>query len=156
MKTKLLLIVAIAILPALSACSERAQEVEDFYLPPGDAAHGQQVFIDFNCYQCHTIANVDLPEPAFTAPFVVALGGKVLKVENYGQLLTAVIYPDHALSNKYLAQLEAAGKEPGLSPMTNFTNEMTVTELVDLVEFLHGHYTRLMPQYFRGRYREMP
>ena len=155
MNTKLLLFVA-TILLALSACSEQAPEVEDFYLPQGDAAHGQQVFIDFKCYQCHTIADVDLPEPAFTAPFVVALGGKVRKVENYGQLLTAVIYPDHALSNKYLAQLEAAGKEPGLSPMTNFTNEMTVTELVDLVEFLHGHYTRLMPQYFRGRLHELP
>ena len=156
MNTKLLMFVAIAILTALSACSEQAPEVEDFFLPQGDAARGQQVFIDFKCYQCHTIKDVDLPQPQFEAPFVVALGGKVRKVENYGQLLTAVIYPDHALSNKYLAQLEAAGKEPGLSPMTNFTNEMTVTELVDLVEFLHGHYTRLLPQYFRGRIHELP
>ena len=58
--------------------------------------------------------------------------------------------------SKYLAELEAAGKTPGLSPMTNFTNEMTVTDLVDLVEFLHGHYTRLLPQYFRGRLHEQP
>jgi L-cysteine S-thiosulfotransferase len=156
MNTKLLLLVATTIFLTLSACSERAPEVEDFYLPQGDAANGQQVFIDFKCYQCHTIAGVDLPESEFTAPFVVSLGGKVRKVENYGQLLTAVIYPDHALSSKYLAQLDAAGKTPGLSPMTNFTNEMTVRELVDLVEFLHGHYTRLLPQHFRGRLHELP
>lgn len=156
MNTKTLLFIATTIFLTLSACSERVPEVEGFYLPQGDAAHGQQVFIDFKCYQCHTIKDVDLPEPQFEAPFVVALGGKVRKVENYGQLLTAVIYPDHALSNKYLAQLEAAGKTPGLSPMTNFTNEMTVTDLVDLVEFLHGHYTRLLPQHFRGRMHELP
>jgi L-cysteine S-thiosulfotransferase len=156
MNTKLLLFVIATMFLTLSACSEQVPEVEDFYLPQGDSARGQQVFVDFKCYQCHTIKDTDLPEPALAAPFVVELGGKVRKVENYGQLLTAVIYPDHALSKKYRAELEAAGKTPGLSPMTNFTSEMTVTELIDLVEFLHGHYTRLLPQHFRGRFRELP
>ena len=100
MNAKLLSCIAGLMLFTLCSCSERATEVEDFYLPQGNAAHGQQVFIDFKCYQCHTISNVDLPKPEFDTPFVVALGGKVRKVENYGQLLTAVVYPDHALSKQ--------------------------------------------------------
>jgi hypothetical protein len=156
MNKRLLLIVSAAVVLSLAACFKEPPEVEGFYLPQGDAERGQQVFTGFKCYECHSIADVDLPERQFTAEFVVALGGKVRKVENYGQLMTAVVYPDHALSKQYLAQLEAAGKTADASPMVNFTDEMTVRELVDLTEFLHGHYSRLMPQYYRGRHHEMP
>ena len=47
--------------------------------------------------------------------------------------------------------LEEAGKETDMTPMPYFGDEMTVTELNNLVEFLHGQYTRLMPTYYTGR-----
>jgi sulfur-oxidizing protein SoxX len=135
----------------LSACSEKSGPVRGFVLPQGDAEKGQQVFLDFKCYRCHEIPDVDLPERNFEPPFVVTLGGKVHRVKNYGELLTAVVYPDHGISPKYKRMLEEAGKEAGMTPMPYFGDEMTVTELNNLVEFLHGQYTRLMPTYYTGR-----
>ena len=36
--------------------------------------------------------------------------------------------------------------------MPYYGEDMTVAELIDLVAFLHSHYTRLQPQYYRGYY----
>jgi mono/diheme cytochrome c family protein len=114
MNTKLLLFVIATMFLTLSACSEQVPEVEDFYLPQGDSAHGQQVFIDFKCFQCHTIKDTDLPEPAFAAPFVVELGGKVERWK-LRQLLTAVIYLTmHCQEN--LPSLRPPGKQRGCHP----------------------------------------
>ena len=135
----------------LVACAKE-QPVQGFVLPKGDAARGKEVFVAFNCYRCHDIAGVNLPERKFEPPFVVVLGGKVLKVKDYGELLTAVVYPEHVISPKYRAKLMAIGKDPGQSPMPYFGDMMTVTELTDLVEFLHGQYSKTAPDYYRGYY----
>jgi mono/diheme cytochrome c family protein len=136
----------------LSACSEEGKPVKGFVLPEGDIAQGEQVFIDFNCHGCHTIPGVDFPETSFTPPFILEIGGKVYRVKNYGELLTAVSNPDHIISAKYIAMLAKADREAVISPMPYFGEEMTVAELIDLVAFLHVQYTRLQPQYYRGYY----
>lgn len=143
------IIVSLAVF-AVAACSEQTQPVKGFYLPPGDAALGQQAFIAYKCHSCHEIPGVTLPERELEPPFVVTLGGKIQAVNNYGELLTAVVLPDHKLSQDYLRQLKAAEKERGLSPMPYFGDEMTVTELINLVEFLDGQYTRLLPEDYNG------
>ena len=137
---------------ALFACSEEGRPVKGFVLPAGDSAQGEQVFVDFKCHGCHTIPDVEFPGVDFTPPFVLEIGGEVHRVRNYGELLTAVVNPDHIISPKYVAMLEGAGREAVISPMPYYGEEMTVAELIDLVEFLHGQYTRLQPQYYRGYY----
>ena len=64
----------------------------------------------------------------------------------------AVVNPDHIISLKYRAMLEQANREAIISPMPYYGEEMTVAELIDLVEFLHAQYTKLQPQYYRGYY----
>lgn len=140
------------LLLALSGCGGRDAPVRGFVLPEGDIAQGEQVFIDFNCHGCHTIPGVEFPETEFTPPFILEIGGQVYRVKNYGELLTAVVNPDHIISRKYLAMLEKAEREAVISPMPYYGESMTVAELIDLVEFLHSHYTRLQPQYYRGYY----
>lgn len=140
------------ILLVFGACSEQGRPVRGFVLPEGDISQGEQVFVDFNCHGCHTIPDVDLPEPEFEPPFMMPIGGKVYRVKNYGELLTAVVNPDHIISPKYIAMLEKAEREAVISPMPYFGEEMTVAELIDLVEFLHAQYTRLQPEYYRGYY----
>ena len=135
----------------LGACSKE-QPVRNFVLPKGNVEQGREVFIAFNCYRCHDIAGVDLPERNMEPPFIVELGGKVMRVKDYGELLTAVVYPDHVISPNYKTKLEQAGRNPDQSPMPYFGDIMTVTELTDLVEFLHAQYTRLQPTYYRGHY----
>lgn len=140
------------ILLVSGACGEQGRPVRGFVLPEGDISQGEQVFVDFNCHGCHTIPDVDLPEPEFEPPFMMPIGGKVYRVKNYGELLTAVVNPDHIISPKYIAMLEKAEREAVISPMPYFGEEMTVAELIDLVEFLHAQYTRLQPEYYRGYY----
>ena len=137
---------------AFSGCGGRDAPVRGFVLPEGDIAQGEQVFIDFNCHGCHTIPDMEFPETDFTPPFIMEIGGPVYRVKNYGELLTAVVNPDPIISRKYLAMLEKAARDPVISPMPYFGESMTVAERIDLVEFLHAHYTRLQPQYYRGYY----
>ena len=137
---------------ALSACSGDAKPVKGFVLPQGDIAQGEQVFVDFNCHGCHTIPDMEFPVTDFEPPFILEIGGEVYRVKNYGELLTAVVNPDHIISPKYKAMLETADRKAILSPMPYYGEEMTVAELIDVVEFLHGQYTRLQPEYYRGYY----
>ena len=137
---------------ALAACTGDAKPVKGFVLPQGDIAQGEQVFVDFNCHGCHTIPDKEFPAVDFEPPFILEIGGEVYRVRNYGELLTSVVNPDHIISMKYRAMLEQADREAIISPMPYYGEEMTVAELIDLVEFLHAQYTKLQPQYYRGYY----
>jgi len=136
----------------LSACSGDKQPVKGFVLPEGDIAQGEQVFIDFNCHACHTIPGKEFPPVEFKVPFVLEIGGEVYRVKNYGELLTAVVNPEHIISTKYKAMMANADREAVISPMPYYGEEMTVAELIDLVEFLHAQYSKLQPNYYRGHY----
>ena len=151
-KTGLSGMLALVTLLALAACTGDAKPVKGFVLPQGDIAQGEQVFIDFNCHGCHTIPNMEFPETEFEPPFILEIGGEVYRVKNYGELLTAIVNPDHIISMKYRAILEQADREAIISPMPYYGEHMTVAELIDLVEFLHAQYTKLQPQYYRGYY----
>jgi len=145
-------VLAIITLLALAACTGDAKPVKGFVLPQGDIAQGEQVFVDFNCHGCHTIPGMEFPEADFEPPFILEIGGEVYRVKNYGELLTAVVNPDHIISRKYRTLLEQADREVIISPMPYYGESMTVAELIDLVEFLHAQYTKLQPQYYRGYY----
>jgi hypothetical protein len=144
------LTVCLVLLGLLAGCS-RELPVEVFVPPQGDAVRGKDVFVKFSCYSCHTIPDVDLPERAAEPPFVLALGVQMHRVRDYGDLMTAVLYPDHVVSPKFVAALKAAGKEAELLEMPDFTGEMTVAELIDLVEFLHAQYSRLLSREYQGK-----
>jgi sulfur-oxidizing protein SoxX len=145
------ILLAFALL-AVTACSGEGRPVRGFVLPEGDIAQGEQVFVDFNCHACHSIPGIELPKVEFTPPFILEIGGEVYRVRDYGELLTAIVNPDHIISPKYIAMLEKADREVVISPMPYYGEDMTVAELIDLVEFLHAQYTRLQPEYYRGYY----
>jgi mono/diheme cytochrome c family protein len=138
-KTIIISVLIPLFLIVISACGEEGRPVKGFVLPEGDIAQGEQVFIDFKCHGCHTIPGLEFPEVDFTPPFILEIGGEVYRVKNYGELLTAVVYPDHVISRPYIALT---------SPMPYFGDEMTVSELIDLVAFLHAQYTKLQPKYY--------
>jgi len=152
LKRVLSIVLSAIILLALSACSEEGRPVKGFVLPDGDIAQGEQVFVDFNCHGCHTIPGMEFPDVDFTPPFILEIGGEVYRVKNYGELLTAVVNPDHIISPKYVAMLAKADREAIISPMPYYGEEMTIAELLDLVMFLHAQYSKLQPQYYRGYY----
>ncbi len=143
---------ALVVLFALTACSGDDKPVKGFVLPKGDVAQGEQVFVDFNCHACHTIPGIEFPEVEYQLPFILDIGGEVYRVKNYGELLTAVVNPDHIISMKYRAMMEKAEREAIMTPMPYRGEDMTVAELIDLIEFLHAQYTKLQPSYYTGYY----
>ena len=150
-----LVLVLAGLVLLLPACKGE-KPVKGFVLPKGDVARGQEVFVEFKCHRCHDVEGVELPERPFEPPFVVKLGGEVLRVKDYGELLTAVVYPDHIISPNYKTKLVLMDKDPNESPMPYFGDLMTVTELTDLVAFLHAQYSRRPPQYYRRQYYYSP
>lgn len=146
-------IVSLALLACASllpGCSDE-QPVEVYLPPQGDAVRGKAVFVKYDCQACHTIPDVDLPGAAPLDQAIMPLGVRVHRVRDYGDLLTAVIYPQHVVSPKYLAALKATGRADEAIRMPDFTQRMTVAELVDVVEFLHAQYSALLSQHYQGK-----
>ena len=141
----------VASLFVLSACTVESPPVKGFILPDGDVAQGEQVFIKYNCHGCHTIPGVDLPKNEFEPPFTLEIGGAVYRVKGYGELLTAVINPDHVISKDYIKQLEETERKVVISPMPYYGDVMTIAEMIDLVSFLHAQYSKLQPDFFQGQ-----
>jgi sulfur-oxidizing protein SoxX len=132
---------------ALGGCEESGTKVRGFILPEGDPGRGQDTFVALGCPACHTVSKTELTQPE-DAPFSVQLGGKFLRVKHYGDLLTSIVNPDHRVLPPYNEDSSVEGA-PG-SPMPDFTQTMTVEQLIDVVEFLHGKYEK-MP-YYGGKY----
>jgi mono/diheme cytochrome c family protein len=121
---------------AALACGTGRRGSAGFQLPDGDAVRGKQVFVANRCHACHEVAGVELPAPVADPPVPVRLGGEVTRLHTDGELTTAIIHPSHRL---------AAGPEPALrsgarSRMGDFSETMTVRELIDLVAFLQSTY----------------
>lgn len=117
-------------------------ESAGFHLPPGDVAAGKAAFRSLGCIECHSVlGETDLPAP--TAPTRMELGGKLYRVTTYGQLVTSIIHPSHSISDRAPQEVRTAGS----TTMRNFNDSMTVTQLIDLVSFLHSKYSKLEPEY---------
>ncbi|MEM7542244.1 MAG: hypothetical protein AAF384_11775 [Pseudomonadota bacterium] len=122
--------------------------VRGFVLPSGNVEVGKSDFANLGCTQCHTVANTDLPAHPGPGPmrFNIELGGEVIKVKSYGELLTAVVNPGHTLARQYVEEFPI-DEQPQQSPMPRFESTMTVRELIDVVEFLHTTYAAAIPEY---------
>ncbi len=132
---------ALASLAALGmACAEDSKSSAGFYLPDGDPVKGQAVFVSMRCNACHSVAGVDLPAPVAEPPVSVELGGEVPHVKTDGELAGSIIAPSHRLRSH-----AANAKSGQLSRMGDFSEAMSVRELIDLVAFLQSHYKVVVP-----------
>lgn len=130
--------VMVALALGAAACAETRKSSAGFHLPDGDPQRGQQVFVDLKCHACHRVDGVALPAPVADPPVPVVLGGIVQNVRTDGELAAAIIDPSyHTASGYRLAEVRTGG----LSRMGDFSEQMTVRELIDLVAFLQSRYT---------------
>jgi len=125
-------------------CDSGPKSGRGLRLPDGDVEKGKVVFVELKCNSCHTVHQVELPVAEKPAEAIVTLGGKVRKVRSYGELVTAIVNPSHELAKGYPEEKVATD---GKSLMANFNDVMTVTQLLDLVGFLHSRYERVEPDY---------
>ena len=135
----------------VSGCYQKGVPVKGFVLPDGDIDAGQEVFSSIGCQTCHSVADLVLAPPKVPAVLNIELGGEVLRVKSYGELLTSIVNPDHTILAKNRLKLPPDAKDLPHSPMPDFNDGMTVAELIDLTSFLHSRYEKLDPHY-RGYY----
>lgn len=133
-------LLGLTLLIFLSGCDDGPKSALGFTLPDGNADYGEQYFVEFRCIDCHTVKGKEdtLVGPDGIDPIMnVVLGGRVMRIATYGQLVTSVINPSHRVSNKYRMTPMA---EDGQSMMRNYNTIMTVDELIDIVAFLQAQY----------------
>jgi mono/diheme cytochrome c family protein len=127
---------------ALTGCGRNPASTAAFRPPPGNAENGRAAFIALKCHVCHTVRGADLPAPLVIPGSVIALGGDVHRIRTYGDLLTAIIHPDYALSDQMPPAVRVTTKK---SPMPAVNDRMTVAQLLDLIAFLQPRYHQIKP-----------
>jgi hypothetical protein len=138
----------LAIIAIGSSCKDRpARMAKGFRLPEGSEENGRQAFQQLKCNHCHTVAGEDMPKPVAAAEVQFELGGEVRRVKSYGELITAIIQPQHGIAPAYIGRARPdSGQSP--SPMPSFNDAMSVTQLTDIVTFLHSNYRKAAPPGF--------
>lgn len=134
---------AAAAIVLLSACSD-PKSAAGFRLPDGKPDLGRAAFARLNCTNCHTVAGEKFDGVPTPGVIVVPLGGEVVRVQTYGQLVTSIINPRHIVDPKYQGKYTDAS---GASLMPDYTKTMTVEEMIHLVAFLQAHYRLKPPDY---------
>jgi len=130
-------IVVLSFLSRQSVSAQTPEETEaktvEFILPPGDAEAGRQTFRDLKCYTCHAVH----PDGQFPKP-LAELPGPVLGYETMSYeaaaLTDAIVNPSHSIAWRS-AGLAEGGK---ISRMGDYTEVMTVRQLMDLVAYLQS------------------
>ena len=134
-------LIALSVAAVLVAgCGPAPQSGRGFTLPEGDVARGQATFVELQCNTCHKVKGVDLPAAENATDLSVALGGKVARIETYGELVTSIINPSHKIAKGYAKEEVTTDAEGKHSRMLNYNEIVTVEQLADLVTFLQSHY----------------
>ncbi len=133
------------ILFGLIACDSGPRSPVGFLLPEGDVEEGKAAFLELQCNACHTVDGVDLPPPVVipTPSASVILGGHVFEIRTDGYLVTSIINPSHKLARGL--NKEQITTSTGESRMPDYSEIMTVQQLINLVAFLHSSYTIVPP-----------
>jgi mono/diheme cytochrome c family protein len=107
-----------------------------FTVPAGDAAVGKQVFEKMQCFSCHTVRGQRFGDPSQNPGGI----GPDLTAA-HGRLPPEYLAESIVLSSRVLAhgQFRAAYRAAdGTSQMGDYSEIMTVRELIDLVAFLRS------------------
>ncbi len=138
---RLVILVAALLLLLLTSCADRHSPA-GFRLPQGDAERGKTTFVELRCNACHRVAGLELGQPIADPPVPVVLGGDVPHAKTDGDLVTSIINPSHRLAPGHAQELIQKGSR---SRMPDYTEIMSVRQMVDLVAFLQSRYNVVRP-----------
>ena len=120
-----------------SSCAAPERSPSAFRLPEVDVEAGKAAFVEVKCKACHEVRRLPLPGPVAQRPVPVALGGTVDYQPTDGRFVTSIINPSHKLAPGIS---KGAREERGAFANADYSDAMTVRQLVDLVAFLHSRY----------------
>jgi Cu/Ag efflux protein CusF len=106
-----------------------------FTMPKGDPARGRAAFEKFECYYCHEVRGEQFPVPTESAPELSQMG-PMHPVEFFAE---SILNPNAVVPKAYR---ESDGK----SPMTDFTEKMTVRELIDVSAYVASLQPKGVPK----------
>jgi len=112
----------------LSACAEAG----GFHLPAGDVAAGREAVAAMQCHACHAIAGGDFPPPHAQPPVPVTLGAAQAG-QPRERLAESIIAPGHRVLNG-----QRGVTSGGMSRMGDYSEVMTVRQLIDIVAYLQS------------------
>jgi hypothetical protein len=136
-------IAALIVIACLATgCGQGRKGSAGFHIPDGDPVAGQAVFVSLKCNACHRVEGVDIPAPVAEPPVPVVLGGKVPRPRTDGELVAAIVDPSHKLASGYPREAIKAGDR---SRMGEFSDTMTVRDLINVVAFVQSHYEVVTP-----------
>lgn len=131
----------------ISACNADFSSSRGFSLPAGDSKNGATVFEKLQCNDCHKLKDEPLKSSYLIATPII-LGSNEGNVITHGELVTSIINPSHKIAPRHPASFTS---ENGQSLMHSVNDELTVSELIDLVAFLETKYE--MKPYRTSDYR---
>ena len=106
---------------------------EGFFLPKGNPEAGKKAFVRLKCTSCHWVQNeMDLSQPV-TAKAGPMLGDQQARY-SAGWITNSIVSPSHTIA------LDSNGKAENseLSRMGDFTEVMTVRQLIDIVAYIQS------------------
>ncbi len=117
----------------LAGCGQPGDgEQVRFVFPDGDPTAGRTAFTEMQCYACHAVEGDDFPDPHASPPVPVALGPEVASMDR-GYLAESIISPSHRIPE----DMEGIRHEE-LSRMGDYSEAMTVRQLIDIVAYLES------------------
>jgi mono/diheme cytochrome c family protein len=120
-----------------------ASAAKGFRFRGGNMEQGKDAFARLNCIQCHTVSGVEVPKPKGKRRFDLKLAEEVLFVKRYEDMVVAITNPRHVVSERYRAILTDAEAQGEIEPfMPDFTDDMSVRQLMDIVAFLDDVYSK--------------
>jgi Cu/Ag efflux protein CusF len=111
-----------------------------FKLPKGDPAKGRAVFVKYECFNCHEVRGETFPEPfEENAPELSQMGPEH-PIEFFAE---SIINPNADVPKPYQ-------RADGTSPMRDFTEQMTLRELIDVSAYIASLKPPAAPKFVTG------
>lgn len=133
-KASMGLILLLILAPALTLFANRDENMEPaegFFLQKGDVAAGEKAFADLKCTACHWVANNTDLKPPVAQKWGPMLGYKQAGYAE-GWIANSIVSPSHTISRNFEGKYE----DEELSRMGDFTEVMTVRQMIDLVAYI--------------------
>ena len=111
-----------------------------FILPKGDPAKGRAVFVKYECYNCHQVRGEDFPEPFEESAPELRQMGPEHPIEFFAE---SIINPNAVVPKAYQ-------RADGTSPMRDFTEQMTLRELIDVSAYIASLKPPAAPKSVKG------
>ena len=102
-----------------------------FLLPSGDPAQGRQVFVALECFTCHAVKGEEFPRPSKTPQ------GTGPALTGMGSHHPAEYFAESIMNPNRVIIVGSGYTGPdGLSKMPDYSESLTIKQLVDLVAYL--------------------